>query len=93
MIFDILQKKLWTPELEKLRKESEEVQQLLNDFNSYNGWILTRDADGIKTFYKHEDPNPIHSIRLEGMIDCPLLNILSVVYEVDLYTGWWPLVT
>jgi len=35
---------------------------------------------------------PTHSMRVEGTIDASILSILVIIYEVDLYKSWWPMI-
>ena len=66
-------------------------------------WNLVKQVDGIKVHYKHEVDTGIHSIKMEGFVKCillsdwlgvmdsPLFDIIAVIYELDLYIQWWPL--
>jgi len=78
--------------LAQFKTEIQELKVLLQDFSSTEGWNLVKEADGVKTFYKHESSTPVHSIRLEGVVESPLFDVTAVVYEADLYKNWWPLV-
>jgi len=75
----------------KIKKEYTEVQKLLQDFYSEKGWSLQRDSDNVKTWYKHEESAPIYSIKMEGIVESPIFNILAMAYEDDLYTTWVPM--
>lgn len=59
-------------------------------FISFIGWVLVRETDRTKTWYKNEEGNPIHSIKIEGIINSPLFNVLAVFNEDQLYTEWIP---
>jgi len=49
-----------------------------------------KERDGLKTFYRHESSTPIHSIKLEGIVDSPIFNVLALINELDLYVNWCP---
>lgn len=36
------------------------------------------------------DDAPLHVIKIEGEIDAPIFNLLSILYEIDLYKEWVP---
>ncbi|KAF4693457.1 hypothetical protein FOZ60_010875 [Perkinsus olseni] len=56
-----------------------------------DGWQLQRDSKGIKTYYKHNKDTPnLHSLRIEGVIDCPLFDLMALLSEVDFYKDWIP---
>ncbi len=63
----------------------------LRDINQPLGWTLVRETDGVKTHYRHEDSTPVHSIKMEGVINSPALNIMAIMNEHSLYDTWIPL--
>jgi len=77
--------------LEQIRQEKAEVITVRADLMNDSCWTLVKDSAGVKTFYRHDESLPIHSIKLEGVMDCSMINLFVVLYEVDLYTLWWPL--
>ena len=46
----------------------------------YEGWKLAHDKDDIKTWYRHEPGNPIHSIKMEGIHLASLFISLSLSF-------------
>lgn len=55
-----------------------------------NEWILGSHYFGVTTHYKLES-NGLISVRLEGeQENIPLFEVLSVIYEVELYKEWVP---
>jgi len=75
---------------EELDKRIEEVKIFMEDLNS-SSWKIEKETKLMKAYYKKETNNPIHSVKLEGIINSSVLNVLAVLYEVDLYSNWWPL--
>jgi len=74
-----------------LEEEASAVLELfLSDFQDSEGWNEVHNSDGIRTSYRHEYGNPIHSLKMEGIINQPIFNVCSVIYEIDLYTTWVP---
>eukprot|EP00047_Mylnosiga_fluctuans_P007771 m.255438 g.255438 ORF g.255438 m.255438 type:complete len:342 (-) comp19481_c0_seq1:79-1104(-) len=73
-----------------LRARAHRVAAVRASVASDDGWILQRDADGIRTLYRLEPGNSHIILRAECDIDSPVLDILALFYEVDLYTRWMP---
>jgi len=82
--------KKYERELNEIVEKFQETSHLLQEFHTLNGWSLVKKKNEVSTFYRHEEGDLMHSIRLEGVISCPIFDVLAVVYEVDLYPEWWP---
>eukprot|EP01114_Cavostelium_apophysatum_P016047 TRINITY_DN4501_c0_g1_i1.p1 TRINITY_DN4501_c0_g1~~TRINITY_DN4501_c0_g1_i1.p1 ORF type:complete len:333 (-),score=43.80 TRINITY_DN4501_c0_g1_i1:115-1113(-) len=78
--------------VKSLRTECAQVDHLLEELRNEEGWTLVRESDGVKTFYRHEESTPTYSIKMEGIIDSPLFNVLALAYEDDLYKNFIPMV-
>jgi hypothetical protein len=79
-------------QLKQIENEVKEVTNLIDELNNNEGWTLVKEVDDIKTFYRHEPSTPVHSIKMQGIIDCPALNIMAVMNEHSLYHKWIPLI-
>jgi len=88
---DLLKTLSENPSIQTLKKEASEVNKLMSEFDSNEGWTLVNDKDGVRSYYRHETSSPMHSMKIEGIIPAPLFNVLAIIYEVDLYITWWPL--
>ncbi|KAL9648089.1 hypothetical protein ABK040_007456 [Willaertia magna] len=62
-------------------------EKLIKELESNDGWAACIDKDRIKSFYKQKS-NGIHELKLEGVIDAPIFQVLSIFYEIDLYKNW-----
>jgi hypothetical protein len=51
-------------------------------------WKKVSDSDGIHTFYRKEPNKPTHSFMVQGEVQSSLFNVLSLIYEIDLYKNW-----
>lgn len=40
--------------------------------------------------YKPISGTPLHKIRIEGVIPCPVEQVVALVFELDLFTTWVP---
>jgi hypothetical protein len=71
-------------------KESNHIyQELITDLD----WEKVSDCDGIICHFKHEDNSPVYSMKMSGEVDAPMLNVVSIFYEIDLYPVWCPYMT
>lgn len=66
------------------------MRSLREELKSTDGWELHRESSGIRTLSRRTVGDSHVMIRVEGHVDAPLLNILSVFYEVDLWRLWVP---
>lgn len=63
--------------------------------NQEDGWVLSYNGTDTKVWYKkneqedYDDENAagIHSIRIQGTIQAPLLHVAALLYESDLYSS------
>ena len=73
-----------------IRETVDSVKALRELCSSDNCWTLQRDSDGIRTLHRHLEDNGVHSIRIEGIVDSPMFDILALLHEVDLFHTWLP---
>lgn len=78
---------------ERIEKEYKQSMKIYDEMISEKDWEVQGDSDGIKSFFKHEENSPVYSIKFEGEVDYPMLNLLSIFYEIDLYPKWCPYMT
>ena len=55
------------------------------------GWTQFQSNDEARIYYKMEDGLSCVTTYLETEVDAPLLNILSVIAEVDMFKEWAPI--
>jgi hypothetical protein len=79
--------------LENVEVESVEAKRIMHEIESEEGWQLCTDKDEIQTFYRREENEKLHAIKIQGTIDSPMFNVLSIFYEIDLYKTWMPRMT
>lgn len=50
------------------------------------GWQLAKvGKSGIRTFFRHDEGEPTVSIKVAGAVNAPLLNLIALVYENELW--------
>jgi hypothetical protein len=63
-----------------------EVLPLLAQFDGLDGWTQTGNSSGIKAYYKKDPEGAMHAFRVEGEVQAPIFNVISILYELDLST-------
>ena len=57
---------------------------------SKDGWVsVTEEKAKYRVWYKEEVETSSYTFRVEGMVNAPLFNILSVIYEFELFKTWF----
>jgi len=79
--------------MQTIVKEANEVLQLIEELEDDQGWsLVSQHEDGnVQVFYRNENSTPVHSIKMQGIIDSPALNLMAVMNEHTLYDTWIPL--
>ncbi len=56
-----------------------------------NGWLVYWDLPEYKIYYKFEAGSYLCSLYLEKVIDAPMINLMAVLAEAQLYKDWVPM--
>jgi len=57
-------------------------------------WVFGLEMFGITTHYRVDKSTGIVSVKVAGVLeDVPIAELVSVLYEVDLYKSWMPFIT
>lgn len=75
---------------QQIRRDCKKTRAMLDEMDSSTGWTLQKEDSHCRVYYRHDETTPIHSIKMEGEMDCNIFHVLSVVNEIDLYTKWVP---
>jgi hypothetical protein len=62
-------------------------------FNDHEGWTTESIGKDLTTKYKKIPRTALISLRFEAILDIPLINVLTLLYEIDLYNEWIPFLT
>ncbi|CAH2054014.1 unnamed protein product, partial [Thlaspi arvense] len=79
--------------LDKLRSVSTKDQKLSKSSNeaSYGDWKVKHDHEDCRVMYREgPEGSPFHTLLVEGYMDGPIQDCLSVSWESSLYEKWWP---
>jgi len=83
---------LFDLKLKTIEFEIKKIEKLLFSFSDLTGWEKIKETDKYVMHYQKPLDMPTHSMRVEGTIDASILSILVIIYEVDLYKSWWPMI-
>ena len=56
-----------------------------------NDWIMFIDLPEYKIYYRYEPGQPICSLYLERVINAPVINLMALLAEAQLYKEWVPM--
>lgn len=86
---DFLEKeeiKLLTKDVATLQTFLKEEQNQFQD----PSWTRFYDEPEYKIYYRYVQGEPLCSLYLERVIEAPLLNLMALLAEAQLYTNWVP---
>lgn len=75
------------------RSDYEFAKTGLDMFDDHEGWTTESIGKDLTTKYKMIPRTALISLRFEAILDIPLLNVLALLYEIDLYSEWVPFLT
>ena len=67
------------------------MNDFLEEIENMTEWIVYKDNDEEKIYYKNEPHIRSMSLYLECVINAPMMNLFAVMGEVDLFKTWIPL--
>ena len=73
----------------KVKESYNKMKELLVNLCGDDGWELVKKSSGVETFWKQEPGQPTVSIKLLGVIDAPVANLIAIIYENDLWCQWF----
>jgi len=67
-------------------------EEVLQMFQRSDGekWTMVRDKEQVTTWYREEQDSKTLTFLVQGPIDPPLINLAACLYEVDMYSSWFP---
>lgn len=77
------------PILCKVNNDYEETRQILREFEDKADWITEKEGP-IHVSYKKVSGTPTISLMCESILEVPLFNFITLIYETDLYHSWVP---
>lgn len=78
------------PELKDVQRRIDSIERFLALLEDKNWATHIDDGENVKIKYKPRENSNMYDFLMEGTINAPLLNIISVINEIDLFTTWIP---
>ena len=75
--------------LQQIVEDYKETRELMQEFLDDKDWV-TENAGSVQVSYKKVPGTPTVSLRCEGVVEVPIFNFISLVYETELYPDWVP---
>eukprot|EP00993_Chasmostoma_nieuportense_P002369 NODE_3170_length_1017_cov_42.633708_g3026_i0.p1 GENE.NODE_3170_length_1017_cov_42.633708_g3026_i0~~NODE_3170_length_1017_cov_42.633708_g3026_i0.p1 ORF type:complete len:337 (-),score=111.26 NODE_3170_length_1017_cov_42.633708_g3026_i0:6-980(-) len=78
-----------TNQIHTLKGLAQQVYDLRRSLSASTDWVLQSECFGVTTYFKHvPSQGPFHLlVRVEGEVEAPLLDILTLLCEIDLWPG------
>eukprot|EP00164_Ancoracysta_twista_P011785 GFYU01018310.1.p1 GENE.GFYU01018310.1~~GFYU01018310.1.p1 ORF type:complete len:385 (-),score=119.91 GFYU01018310.1:109-1233(-) len=77
-------------DLKKLWERLNVVESAIDEVINHDTWNQVR-GPPTSMWYRHDEGSPLHSLKVERVIEAPLINILALFNEADLYSEIIPL--
>ena len=90
---EVVQKFLNCDEVLATKDDVEMFGYFFDTLAKTNEWISYYDEPTRKLRYKYEEGSPMVSCLLEATVDAPIMHVLSLFCEIDLFKNWFPNVT
>ena len=84
---------LESPEVRAVREDTELFHYFFETTTNEDTWTQYYDEPTRKVKYKYEDGLSLVSCLCEAIIDAPLMNLVALFCEIDLFKDWFPNVT
>jgi len=78
--------------LKNIKEDHEYMEHNLVELTVDEGWNVEKSGN-LKVWYKKAENTNSVSLRLEAELDIPLINMITLIYEVDLWPLWIPFVS
>ena len=78
--------------IKELMSDYKDVNEIFDNVENKDDWVEALTGK-VRVMYKKLDNSKSYSFLTEGLIQAPLFNFISIVYETDLYSTWLPYCT
>jgi hypothetical protein len=76
--------------IEQIRLEYLYMKKVVNELAESQDWKVEKATDSVNIFYKQIEGTQLITLKIEGEIDVPLLHLLTLIYEIDMWDQWVP---
>ena len=79
-----------SPEVKAVKEDFELFHYYFNTISNEEEWTMYYDEPTRKVKYKYEDGMTYVSCLCEAIIDAPIMNLVALFCEIDLFKDWFP---
>jgi len=76
--------------IEQVRAEYLYMQKVVFELGDSQDWKVEKATETVNISYKQIEGTKLITLKMEGEIDVPLLHLLTLIYEIDLWDQWVP---
>jgi len=66
------------------------MQKVVFELADSQDWKVEKATETVNISYKQIEGTKLITLKMEGEIDVPLLHLLTLIYEIDLWDQWVP---
>jgi len=70
-----------------IKHDNQYLHELIKELDYDEGWTVERSGD-LKILFKKDPATNIISLRMEAEVEIPLINMITLINEVDLWPHW-----
>lgn len=79
------------PEVKCIEKDFKILNEFTMELSNLNSWTKFFEKGDQKIYYKKEEGLSSLTCFMEGMINAPMINVATILGEVELYKEWLPI--
>jgi hypothetical protein len=78
------------PLVKEIKRKTELCDRILGAVRNSASWSEVSCGSDVVIKYTSNGSGNLHSFMIEAVLDAPVLNVVAVINEVDLYSSWMP---
>ena len=79
------------PEVKRVEKDFKILNEFTKEMANIDKWTKFVDKADQKIYYKKEEGLSPVTCYIEGVINAPLINVITIMGEVELFKNWMPI--
>ena len=90
---EIVREFLSSKEIDQMNEDDEMFKFFFRETSAMEGWTLYVNEPDKKVYYKYEEGLKLMSALSEVIVEAPMVNVVSLFAEGDLFKDWMPNIT
>ena len=79
------------PEVKRIEKDYKILAEFMGQMRDMSSWTKFLDKPEQKIYYRKEDNLSPVTCYMEGLVNAPMINIVSIIGEVESFKDWMPI--